>query len=39
VLALTDSAVLEDSPDLSIFIETDPANRILKISDNGIGIP
>lgn len=38
VLALTDSAVLEDSPDLSIFIETDPANRILKISDNGIGM-
>jgi molecular chaperone HtpG len=38
VLALTDSEVLEDSPDLSIFIETDPANRILKISDNGIGM-
>jgi molecular chaperone HtpG len=38
VLALTDAAVLEDSPDLSIFIETDPANRILKISDNGIGM-
>src|SRR5919197_5646639 len=31
VLALTDAAVLEDSPDLGIFIETDPANRILKI--------
>src|SRR5690349_24971510 len=38
VLALTDAAVLEDSPDLSIFIETDPVNRILKISDNGIGM-
>ena len=38
VLALTDTAVLEDSSDLSIFIETDPANRILKISDNGIGM-
>ncbi|HEU4933167.1 MAG TPA: molecular chaperone HtpG [Pyrinomonadaceae bacterium] len=38
VLALTDAAVLEDSPDLSILIETDPANRILKISDNGIGM-
>ena len=38
VLALTDSAVLEDSPELSIFIETDQANRILKISDNGIGM-
>jgi molecular chaperone HtpG len=38
VLALTDAAVLEDSPDLRIFIETDPANRILKISDNGIGM-
>ena len=38
VLALTDAAVLEDSSDLSIFIETDPANRILKISDNGIGM-
>lgn len=38
VLALTDAAVLEDSPELSIFIETDSANRILKISDNGIGM-
>jgi molecular chaperone HtpG len=38
VLALTDAAVLEDSPDLGIFIETDPANRLLKISDNGIGM-
>lgn len=38
VLALTDTAVLEDSPELSIFIETDAANRILKISDNGIGM-
>jgi molecular chaperone HtpG len=38
VLALTDAAVLEDSPDLNIFIETDPANRILTISDNGIGM-
>ncbi|HET6978365.1 MAG TPA: molecular chaperone HtpG [Pyrinomonadaceae bacterium] len=38
VLALTDAAVLEDSPELSILIETDPANRILKISDNGIGM-
>ncbi|HKU75398.1 MAG TPA: molecular chaperone HtpG [Pyrinomonadaceae bacterium] len=38
VLALTDAAVLEDSPELRIFIETDAANRILKISDNGIGM-
>ncbi len=38
VLALTDASVLEDSPELSIFIETDAANRILKISDNGIGM-
>ena len=38
VMALTDHTVLEDSPDLGIFIETDPANRILKISDNGIGM-
>lgn len=38
VLALTDPNVLEDSPELRIFIETDRANRTLTISDNGIGM-
>ncbi|MGB8508761.1 MAG: molecular chaperone HtpG [Pyrinomonadaceae bacterium] len=37
-LAVSDASVLEDSPELSIFIELDPANRLLTISDNGIGM-
>src|SRR5437870_11579432 len=37
-LSLTDSTVLEDSHDLSIFIEIDRENRTLTISDNGIGM-
>jgi molecular chaperone HtpG len=38
ILALTDSSVLEDSPELRVFIEIDPENRTLTISDNGIGM-
>jgi molecular chaperone HtpG len=38
LLSLTDASVLEDSPDLGIFIETDPAARTLTVSDNGIGM-
>ncbi|HZS44119.1 MAG TPA: molecular chaperone HtpG [Blastocatellia bacterium] len=38
ILSLTDSAVLEDSSDLRIFIEVDSENRTLTISDNGIGM-
>ena len=38
VLALTDQSVLEDSPELRVLIQTDPVNRVLKISDNGIGM-
>jgi molecular chaperone HtpG len=38
VKALTDPLVLEDSPELRIFIETDAENRTLTISDNGIGM-
>lgn len=37
-LALTDASVLEDSRDLSIFIDLDRADRTLTISDNGIGM-
>jgi molecular chaperone HtpG len=38
VQALTDPLVLEDSPELRIFIETDAQSRTLTISDNGIGM-
>ena len=38
VMALTDPNVLENSPELRIFIEIDQANRTLTISDNGIGM-
>lgn len=36
--ALTDSALFESDPDLSIRIEVDPAARTISISDNGIGM-
>ena len=38
ILSLTDRSVLEDSPELGIFIATDPANNTISISDNGIGM-
>src|SRR5215217_840269 len=38
ILSLTDAAVLEDSPEPSIFIEIDAENRTLTISDNGVGM-
>jgi molecular chaperone HtpG len=38
VLALTDPTVLEDSPELRIFIELDQENKTVTISDNGIGM-
>ena len=38
LLSLTDRAVMEDSPDLAIYIEIDPDSRTLSISDNGIGM-
>ncbi len=36
--ALTDSALFESDPDLSIRIEVDPAARTISIFDNGIGM-
>jgi molecular chaperone HtpG len=38
VLALTDPIVLQNSPELRIFIEIDQENSTLTISDNGIGM-
>ena len=38
ILSLTDSTVVDDSGDLAISIEIDHENRILTISDNGIGM-
>jgi molecular chaperone HtpG len=38
ILSLTDPTVLEDSPELGIFIEIDSENKTLTISDNGIGM-
>ena len=38
LLSLTDPSVLEDTPDLSIYIELDPVSKTLTISDNGIGM-
>ena len=38
ILSLTDPTALEDTPELSIFIEIDSENKTLTISDNGIGM-
>src|SRR4051812_23378248 len=38
ILSLTDSTVMGDFHDLSIFIDIDRENRTLTISDNGIGM-
>lgn len=38
ILSLTDSTALEDASELFIFIEIDPENKTLVISDNGIGM-
>ena len=38
LMSLIDRDVLEDSPELSIFIEIDPDNRTLTITDNGAGM-